>query len=114
MAINKGDRVAHLHGMLGTALTAETGGSVQVMHDSGAVSTWAAGDTAVISRSVPGPAAEPSRPQGSQRRVSKKRTPRKRKPAKTTANKRTAKVKKRASTVRSIKPAVKKRTRKPG
>ena len=27
MLINKGDRVAHLHGFLGTALTAETGGS---------------------------------------------------------------------------------------
>ena len=52
MAIRKGDRVGHLHGFLGTALGDETDGAVQVRHDNGAISTWAAGDASVISPST--------------------------------------------------------------
>jgi hypothetical protein len=112
MPINKGDRVALLHGIFGTALAAEANGSVQVVHDSGAVSTWAAGDVAVISRSPLGPASPSGEPSGRAvkrrptKKVAKKRVARARKPAKAKAKKKTATVKK--------KRAGKKRTRKPG
>jgi hypothetical protein len=111
MPINKGDRVAHLHGIFGTALAPEANGSVQVVHDSGAVSTWAARDVAVISRSAPGPASPSGEPSGRtvkrrpSKEVAKKRVARARKPAKG-KGKKTATVKK--------KRAGKKRTRKAG
>src|SRR4051812_4802262 len=112
MPINKGDRVAHLHGIFGTALAPEANGSVQVMHDSGAVSTWAVGDVAIISRSAPGPASPSGEPSGRavkrrpSKKVAKKRVARTRRPAKGKAKKKTATVKK--------KRGGKKRTRKPG
>jgi hypothetical protein len=55
MRIRKGDWVGHLDGFIGTALTDEAKGSVQVRHESGVVSTWAAGDTRIISRPSPSP-----------------------------------------------------------
>ena len=111
MPINKGDRVAHLHGIFGTALAPEANGSVQVMHDSGAVSTWAVGDVAIISRSAPGPASPSAEPSGRavkrrpSKKVAKKRVARTRRPARAKAKK---------TTTAKKKPAGKKRTRKPG
>jgi hypothetical protein len=76
MPINKGDRVAHSHGFLGTVLTAETNGLIQVQHDSGGISTWIARDTTVIRRAAPSPA--PSTSATADRPSEKKRAPRKR------------------------------------
>src|SRR4051794_20555578 len=48
MPIRKGDRVRHRDGHVGTSVTDEAGGTIQVKQDDGAVSTWAAGDAKVI------------------------------------------------------------------
>jgi hypothetical protein len=111
MPINKGDRVGHFDGFVGTALTAETNGSIQVRHDSGVVSTWAAGDTTVISRPSPSPATStpvtPDRPnptpaaprkaaakRPASKKVAKKPTRKRGTTKKSTSKKRTTKVRK--------------------
>ena len=89
MPINKGDRVGHLDGFLGTALTDETNGTVQVRHDSGVVSTWAARDASIISRGSPSPApstpAPPARPRP--KRAARRKAPAKRPTSKKAAKK---------------------------
>jgi hypothetical protein len=98
--INKGDRVAHLDGFVGTALTAETNGSIQVRHDSGVISTWAARDAAVISRPSPSPATPAAAPEragptaaalpAAPRKAAAKRRPSKKSAQKKGAKKKTA------------------------
>jgi hypothetical protein len=121
ISINKGDRVAHVHGFFGTALSAEDEGVIQVRHDSGAVSTWAAGDTAVVTRAAAGPAplrarrARKKKPPSKRvvrTKVSKKRVPPKRLAARRKAKRGPPGVKKRPAKPRK-KSAAKRNARKP-
>lgn len=90
MPISKGDRVGHIDGIIGTALADQKDGSVEVRHDSGAVSTWLVRDAAIIRPVLSGTSssttAMQSRP--GQRRRAAGRTTAKRPTAKRSAAKR--------------------------
>ncbi|MDB5292642.1 MAG: hypothetical protein JWL69_3883 [Phycisphaerales bacterium] len=55
MAIKMGDRIKHRDNHVGTALTDEHGGTVQVKQDDGAITIWSAGDTTLIAPPSPAP-----------------------------------------------------------